>query len=168
MNHTVKNTFAALLLTAGLFGAADAQEPTDGYASFARWTEHFSRVMEKQVQTQPAYTLSRPEVVSGARMTVFAGFLEHNRGAVLFDIGGTTTECRICDWRPNSVTFYLPRLGTAGGRDATIRVVKPNGRVAKSMEVRLVPQPEIVIHSETVGQPGPSAGFGGVASYAGN
>ncbi|WP_182866569.1 hypothetical protein [Stieleria mannarensis] len=166
MNLTVKTTFAALLMTAGMIGSAQADQPTDGYSTLADWTRQISRVMERPVQSQPAYSLSRPEVVSGTRMTVFAGFLEHQTGAVLLEVGGTVAQCRIVDWRTNSVTFYLPMLGMAGGRDATLRVVKPSGRIAKTLDVRLVPQPEIVIHGETVGQPGPAAGYVGLPSYA--
>lgn len=174
MTHFVTRSFVALLMTTSLIGSADAMDPLEQFASTissltsaAQPAAEQVRSENRPVQTTPAYRFSRPEVVSGARMTLFANFLQHQQGVVYLDIAGTTASCRICDWRSNSVTFYLPQLGVPGPVDARLRVVLPNGRVAKAVNVSLIPQPVFVIHSETIGQPAPS-GMGGAANYAGS
>lgn len=115
------------------------------------------RAIYKLVQPTPTYELQRPQVTIGTRITIFANFLQNDPGVVLLDIGATTTQCEMVEWKPQSVTVQLPRLGLSRPQDAKLRVVLPNGRVAKSMSVRLIAQPDIVVHQETVAQPMPPA-----------
>ena len=116
-----------------------------------------SRVVYKVVQATPQYKLRRPEVISGTRVTLFANFLLHEPGYVFFILNGTTTQCTIVEWRPDSVTVELPWLGLAEPKNATLQIVLPDGRIAKSRKVLFVSQPDIVTHAETVGQPSPPA-----------
>ncbi|WP_147869965.1 hypothetical protein [Stieleria maiorica] len=90
--------------------------------------------------------LGRPDVVSGARMTVLANYLQHVPGTVHLIVAGTTSSCRIAAWSDTSVTVDLPNLGLRGTMDAVIRVVRPDGRVAKTVPVNLIPAPTVIMH----------------------
>lgn len=118
--------------------------------------EKSSRTASKSTQKTPQYDLRRPEVVSGARVTLFANFLQDNPGYVIFDIGGTSKQCKLVDWKNTSVTAELPRLGLSRPLDAQIRIILPNGRVAKTFKVLYVSQPDIVVHGESIPQPMPA------------
>lgn len=115
------------------------------------------RAVYKLVQPTPTYDLQRPELTIGTRITIFANFLQKDPGVVLLDIGATTTNCTVLEWKPQSVTVQLPRLGLSRPQAAKLRVVLPNGRIAKSHNVVLVAQPDIVVHEETIAQPMPPA-----------
>lgn len=177
MTHASKISSVALLLAVGLSAAADAGglKPhcqTHGIRSTAPRTSHVistPRVVYKRVQPTPEYAVQRPEVVSGTRLTLFANFLQNEQGYVFLDFNGTTAQCQIHNWSPNSVTFDLPKLGLGRNVAAKIRVVLPNGRVAKSVAVVLIPQPTIVVHEETIPQPmPPAANASGSGVYAGS
>ncbi|MCA9119990.1 MAG: hypothetical protein H6822_29540 [Planctomycetaceae bacterium] len=116
-----------------------------------------NRTIYKLVQSTPQYDISRPEVVSGARITLFANFLRQEQGYVMFNLNGTSSECKIVEWHPNSVTLELPRLGLLAPQDAEIQIVLPDGRIAKTFKVLFVSQPDIVVHSDTIPQPMPPA-----------
>ena len=119
-----------------------------------RWDSGPDYSHRRRVQPSPAYELRRPEIVSGSRLTILANFLQQEEGVVLCQIARTTLSCRIVRWCDRSVTFYVPDYGLRTPMDAKICIVLPNGRVAKSVSVVLVPQPSIVQHAETLGQPG--------------
>jgi hypothetical protein len=124
------------------------------------------RMIYKPVQPTPQYDFRRPEVVSGARVTLFANFLREESGCVLFNLEGTSTECALIDWKPDSVTLDLPCLGLLEPKYAEIQIVLPDGRVAKTFAVLYVSQPDIVVHEETVPLPMPSGPSTRPAAYA--
>lgn len=99
--------------------------------------------------------IQRPELPSGARATFFANFLQEQPGRVYLTFSNVRLECLIDQWRPESVTVDLPRAGLAQPADALIEIVLPDGRIAKTIPIRYVPQPDVLIHQETVGQPAP-------------
>lgn len=99
---------------------------------------------------------SRREVPSGARLTLFSSNLGNEPGVVLLNLRGTSTGCKVVDWRDNSVTVDLPRLGLSGGTDAEICIVSVDGRIAKTFPVSFVPQPDILIHEDAVPLPMPA------------
>ena len=172
MNQIFSKASIAVLVTVGSMASANAGgvrhhcPPTVIHSAPVRQAP---RVIYKTVQPTPSYDVRRPEVVSGTRLTVFANFLQQEEGFVYFDVSGTTSSCKVVDWCPNSVTFDLPALGLSGRQDAKIRVVLPNGRVAKSISVILVPQPAILVHQETIPQPmPPTASNDGRGVYAGS
>ncbi len=123
-------------------------------------------VIYKVVQHTPQYNFRRPEVVSGARVTLFANFLRQEPGCVLFNLNGTSTECTLVEWKPCSVTVELPRLGLLEPKNAEIQIVLPDGRVAKTFPVLYISQPDIVVHQETVPLPMPPAPATRPAMYA--
>ncbi len=123
-------------------------------------------VVYQVVQATPQYDLRRPEVVSGSRVTLFANFLRQEPGVVLFNLNGTSTECTLVEWQPNSVTIELPRLGLIEPKNAEIQIVLPDGRVAKKFSVLFISQPDIVIHQDTIPQPMPPAPVSHSAVYA--
>jgi len=125
-----------------------------------------NRVVYKEVQQTAQYDLSRPEVPSGARITLFANFLGQTPGCVTFNLAGTSTECEIIEWKPNSVTITLPRLGLLAPKNAEIQVIMPDGRIAKSFRILFVSQPDVVVHQETVPLPTPPAPAAEPAVYA--
>lgn len=125
-----------------------------------------SRVVYKIVQRTAQYDIQRAEVVSGARVTLFANFLQQEPGYVLFKLNGTTTECKVVDWQPDSVTAELPRLGLSAPKDAEVSIVLPSGRIAKTFKVLYVPQPDITVHADTVPQPTPPSPGVMSATYA--
>jgi hypothetical protein len=118
------------------------------------------------VQRTPQYNLSRPEVPSAARITLFAHFLGKVQGCVMFNLAGTSHECHVVDWKPESVTIELPKLGLVEPKNASIVVIMPDGRVAKTFRVLFVAQPDVVVHQDTVPQPLPPAPASTSASYA--
>lgn len=122
-------------------------------------------VVYKVVQRTPQYDVRRAEVVSGARVTLFAPFLRQESGCVLFNLNGTSTECTLVDWQANSVTVELPRLGLTSPKNAEIQIVLPDGRIAKTFPVLFISQPDIVIHEDTIPQPMPPAPAARPASY---
>ena len=162
-----KNLFVVALITVCL--AAQAQAGVRNCylpAKPASASTQSKGVIYKVVQTTPKYNLQRPEVISGARVTLFANFLQKDPGCVLFNLNGTSTECTLNEWKPNSVTVEIPRLGLAHPKNAEIQIVLPNGRVAKTFSVVLISQPDIMIHEDTVPQPTPPAPTTQAAVYA--
>jgi hypothetical protein len=107
------------------------------------------------VQQTPQYDLRRPEVPSGARLTLFANFLGDKPGCVTFNLNGTSIQCQVVEWRGESVTIELPRLGLTQPKNADLKVILPDGRIAKTFRVLLVAQPDVVVHKETVPLPLP-------------
>jgi len=124
------------------------------------------RVTYKLVQQTPEYDVSRPEVVSGTRVTLFANFLGQEAGMVMFNLNGTSVVCDIVEWQGDSVTVNLPLLGLLGPKDAEIQIVLPEGRIAKTFRVRYIAQPDIVVHEDTIPQPSPPAPVSQRATYA--
>lgn len=141
-------------------GAAEAHEPCFAGGTWS------GRVVYRSVQKTPQYRLRRAEVVTGARLTLFANFLQEKAGYVMFDVNGTTTNCKVIDWKNESVTTQLPLLGLNHPMDAQIRIVLPNGRVAKSFQILLISQPDIVHHKETIPQPQPPTAAAMSPAYA--
>ncbi|WP_182866567.1 hypothetical protein [Stieleria mannarensis] len=90
--------------------------------------------------------IGRTDVVSGARLTVLANYLQYVPGTVHLIVAGTTSSCRIIAWSDTSVTVDLPNLGLRQTMDAVIRVVRPDGRVAKTVPVNLIPAPTVIMH----------------------
>ncbi len=138
-----------------------------------------SRAVLKHVQRTSTYEVARPEIPSGSRLTLFANFLGQKPGLVLLCLGGTSAQCEVIEWKEQSVTMELPRLGLSGPKNANVRVILPDGRVAKNFPVLFVAQPDILVHCESVGQPmTPSPATapasysvsirGGLMMYAGN
>ena len=126
-----------------------------------------SRSVTRRVQNTPSYGMKRSEVYSGTRITLFANFLEEKPGKVQLCMKKTALPCEVVQWSDEAVIVNLPKVGLENPVDATIRIIKPNGREAKKYYVLFGPQPEILIHKETVGQPDPSAPTSKSASYAG-
>jgi hypothetical protein len=163
--------FVSALLATGAMAQGQTQaqscENTVVRSTAARVTATaHSSVVYKIVQQTPQYDLRRPEVISGARVTLFANFLRNEPGVVLFNLNGTSTECVLVEWRPNSVTIELPRLGLLEPKNAEIQIVLPDGRIAKTFPVLFIAQPDIVIHQDTVPQPMPPAPAARAAAYA--
>ena len=52
--------------------------------------------------------------------------------------------------RAAGCTVDMPRLGLNAPMNAQIRIVLPDGRVAKAFKVLYVSQPDIVVHGESV------------------
>ena len=155
MTSPKKIAFTLLMLLPNAAAIADSPESGSG-----------ANTVYRMVQSAPAYQLRRPQITTGARISVFANFLEHDPGVVLLDVAGTTSQCEVLQWNPNSVTLQLPRFGINSPTDARLRIVKPNGRVAKTMSIQLIAQPEIVIHEESIPQPMPATGIAESAVYA--
>jgi hypothetical protein len=127
-----------------------------------------SRVAYASVQNTPQYDLRRPEVPSGARLTLFANFLGDRQGMVLLQLNGTSLPCQIVQWKPESVTIELPCLGLTAPKNAEIAIILPDGRQLKLFRVLYVPQPDILVHGETVPLPTPPAPVTSSATYSGN
>lgn len=154
MSMTQKIAFTLFMLAPV---AVNAQSP---------YQETPARSVYKRVQAAPSYAMQRPQLTTGARITVFVNFLQQETGVVLLDVSETTLNCQVLEWKPDSVTLQLPRLGIARPQDARLRVIKPNGRVAKTFSVMLVGQPQIVVHEETIPQPMPTAAAPEQSVYA--
>jgi len=135
-------------------------------ATYTATASSAGRVVYKLVQHTPQYDIRRPEVVSGSRVTLFANFLRNEAGYVMFELNGTSTQCTIVEWQPNSVTVELPCLGLNSPKNAEIQIILPDGRIAKTFPVLLVSQPDIVIHDDTIPQPMPPAPGATSAVYA--
>jgi hypothetical protein len=118
------------------------------------------------VQKNEAYEVSRPELPSGSRVTLFANFLGNQTGYVMFNLNGTSTQCEVVEWKDNSVTAVLPKLGLIGPKNAQIQLVKPDGRIVKTFRILFVPQPDVLVHSDTVPQPLPPAPASEPVTYA--
>jgi len=111
------------------------------------------RAVLKHVQRTSTYEVARPEVPSGSRLTLFANFLGQKPGLVLLCLGGTSAQCDVIEWKERSVTIELPCLGLSGPKNADVRIILPDGRVAKNFPVLFVAQPDILVHGESVPQP---------------
>lgn len=160
-------TKVTVLATAMAFSAAaNAQTPNVRFSFGQTTTTTSQRVVHKQVQRTPEYSMRRAEVASGARVTLFANFLEQRAGKVVIQVATGSLECKLLDWRNNSVTAELPPMGLRGPQPAWIHIIKPNGQIAKSYPVLYVPQPDIVVHGESIPQPMPATGHASPASFA--
>lgn len=153
LTHSIKAILVVTVLAIG--GTTQARA---GGGSGRRCYVHSSHpasarsagVIYKVVQQTPQYDVRRPEVVSGTRVTLFANFLRQEPGIVTFNMEGTSSECVLVEWKPDSVTVELPRLGLAAPKNAEIQIVLPDGRVAKTFPVLYVAQPDIVVHEDTI------------------
>ena len=162
--------FAVALLAGGLTTQAHAElrhcVTRTTRTAYTATASSSGRVVYKLVQHTPQYDIGRPEVISGSRVTLFANFLRNEPGYVMFDLSGTATQCKIVEWKPNSVTLELPCLGLNSPKNAAIRIILPDGRIAKTFHVLFVSQPDIVVHSDTIPQPVPPAPGATSAVYA--
>ena len=138
---------------------------SNGSAADAGAEPASSRVTYVAVQRTPQYDVRRPEIPSGARLTLFANFLGQTPGVVMLNVNGTSSRCQVVDWKPESVTAELPALGLAQPQNAEIVVIMPDGRIAKTFRIRLVAQPDIMIHKDTVPLPLPPAPQSQTVSY---
>ena len=121
--------------------------------------------IRKEVQRTAEYNVSRAEVPTGARVTLYANFLGREKGYAMLNLNGTSTHCEVIDWRDNSTTVVLPKLGLNGPKNVEIQLVKPDGRIVKTFRILLIAQPDILVHGETVPQPMPSASGNEGGSY---
>ncbi len=153
MNRRLASS-AVLLVLFGSSLAAAQQSPTRAQ-TVMDWTSH--RVTYRVVQQTPQYELRQPEVISGARVTLFANFLGNRPGIVMFNLDGTSMQCQVIEWKGQSVTAKLPHLGLLEPKHAEIQIVLPDGRIAKTFRVLLVMPADIVIHAESVPVPVPPA-----------
>ena len=153
------NAVALALLGSSLYAQAEAAQATSVVVS----ANH--RVTYKKVQQTPQYDLRRAEVVSGARVTLFANFLRDQPGIVLFNLDGVSTQCKVIEWKDNSVTTQLPRLGLLEPKDAVIQIVLPDGRIAKTFPILLIAHSGVVVHEETVPVVTPPAPAAGAAVF---
>jgi hypothetical protein len=161
MNRKLTATAVALVILGNsLFGQAEAAQPDSVVVSASH------RVTYKTVQQTAQYNLCRPEVVSGARVTLFANFLRDQPGIVLFNLDGTSTQCKVIEWKEHSVTTQLPRLGLLEPKNAEIQIILPDGRIAKTFHILFIAPPDVVIHAETVPVVTPPAPATGPAVYA--
>ena len=124
------------------------------------------QVWYRPVDPKPAYDISRPNLPSGTTVTFFAPFLGTERGCVFFLYEGVSCKCEIVDWQCESVTAVMPKLGLDGPKNVTIRIVQPDGVIKKEIPVLYVPQPTIIVHSNTIPQPLPPAGTSAPTTYA--
>lgn len=155
-----KIAYSALLTTLAYAGSTASANacPPKAYGTTVQVSRSSSeRVIYKLVQPTAQYDLRRPEVVSGTRVTLFANFLRNEPGIVTFNLAGTSVECKLVEWKPNSVTIELPRLGLLEPKNAEVQIVLPDGRIAKTFPVLYVSQPDIVIHEDTIPQAMPPA-----------
>ncbi len=109
----------------------------------------------KVVSTAPQYHVPRVELPTGARITLFSSFLGDRPGLVVMDMAATSMECSLVEWSDNAVTIELPGLGLSRPVPAEIRIFRSAGRVAKTVSILLVPQPDIIVHEETIAAPLP-------------
>lgn len=119
------------------------------------------RPVQKAVQPKPRYELHVKHLVSGGRVTLFANFLRKEAGVVLFVHDGTSQECKLISWKPDSVTVDLPKLGLPGPQCVEIVIVLPDGRLAKTFRTTCEPQPDVLVHSDSIPQPMPPVHRGG-------
>ncbi|MCA9241103.1 MAG: hypothetical protein KDA37_12925, partial [Planctomycetales bacterium] len=61
-----------------------------------------------------------------------------------------------------------PMLGLDSPRNGRLRITRPDGRVAKSLDVVVQPQPVVIVHQETIGQPTPAGPSDQTPTYAGD
>ena len=176
MTRDFTRSFAVLTILAGsLLAANQALAEPVRISRHTEWTYanaecesagSGNRVVYKSVQQTQEYDVSRPEVPSGARLTLFANFLGNESGYVMFNLAGTSTQCEVIDWKDNSVTAVLPKLGLLGPKNAEIQLVKPDGRIVKTFRVLFIPQPDVLVHGDTVPQPLPPAPAAESVQYA--
>jgi hypothetical protein len=177
MTRSFTRSFVVLTVLAGsLVAAGNASAEPVRITRHTEWTyasadtdcgsASSNRVVYKAVQNTQEYDMSRPEVPSGARLTLFANFLGSQTGYVMFNLNGTSTQCEVIDWKDNSVTAVLPKLGLLGPKNAEIQLVKPDGRIVKAFRVLFVSQPDVLVHSDTVPQPLPPAPAAEAVMYA--
>lgn len=117
--------------------------PSEGVSGFSG-TVAVGPTMVASPVISGGFIPSRPALVAGSRVSAFVNFLQHSEGAVWLQIAGATWRCHIARWCDDSVTFDLPNLGLSTPIDATVQVIRPDGRVAKSVGVTLVPPPLLV------------------------
>ena len=107
MTRALTSSFVVMAVLAGsLLACGDASAAS------------VNQVIYKTVQQTPHYDVSRPEVPSGATITLFANFLGNEPGYVVFNLHGTSTQCEVVDWKNNSVTTALPKLGLNAPQNA--------------------------------------------------
>jgi hypothetical protein len=160
--------FVVVMAVAGGFSSEAFAQQNWFYAARVTYVRQDTTTLQEDKVRAPAPVLvaQRREVASGARVTLFANFLRQESGVVVLEIGGTSWECELIEWQPNSVTVDLPRLGLAEPKDAEITIVLPDGRIAKKFSVKYVRQPDIVLHDESIPRAAPPlAANAGPANY---
>lgn len=97
--------------------------------------------------------VERPKMEVGSTVRAAVSFLGADEGHVLLHIGPVTHPCEILEWKTNSVVFKVPEMGLRSATPAELEVVRPDGRIARSFLMQIVPEPTIVIFSK------PNPGF---------
>jgi len=87
------------------------------------------------------------ELIVGSTVTASANFLGSEQGFVFMQLGSATLQCDIIDWTASSVTFKMPNLGLRMPTNATLELVRPDGRIVRDFKVALTPKAGLVQHS---------------------
>ena len=106
-------------------------------------------VVTKVVTAKPVRQLL--SVPQGSSMRIKVNFLGSEPGLVFMTSGTLTMECPIQEWSPTFVVFQLPEIGVIKASEVRLDVAKADGKVARTVDVRLTPTPDVeVIQSASV------------------
>jgi hypothetical protein len=94
---------------------------------------------------------SLPEIEVGSEVKASANFLGAEEGFVLIQLGGATLQADIVEWTASSVTFKAPSLGLKSGASARLELVRPDGQIVRSFDVRLTPPPALLVRTNIDG-----------------
>jgi len=157
MNAKLSSMFVVLVAVASGFSSEAFAQPgmPSGTPVYVVQTATVLQMEGTPSAARRTCASQRPDIASGSRVTLFANFLRQEAGVVILEIGGTSLQCELIEWQPDSVTVDLPRLGLAEPKNAEITIVLPDGRIAKTFKVRYVRQPDIVLHEDSIPQPMP-------------
>jgi hypothetical protein len=105
-------------------------------------------VVAAEVTTRVTVTTAVPQFVSvpqGSSLRVKVNFLGNDPGFVFLTAGELVLKCEILEWDPSYVVFRLPELGILSPKAVRLDITRPDGRVARSTDVLLVPTNDIEV-----------------------
>ena len=105
-------------------------------------------VVQAEVTTKVTVTTTVPKLVSvpqGSSLRVKVNFLGTEPGFVFLTAGELVLKCEIEEWTATHVVFRLPELGILAPKAVRLDIARPDGRVARSANVLLVPTNDIEV-----------------------
>ncbi len=134
-------------------------------------------VHTQKVQTQHV-VVTEPKVVepelptipAGSTITLPANFLGNEQGNVFLSFSNIKLPVKVLKWDNNSVMMTLPSMAIKQPLRLSLDVVKPNGDLAHTQQIRMTAPPALIVHPSSPSTPLPinepttlpvSAPFGG-------
>lgn len=91
----------------------------------------------------PVATAEKPVVSPGQQVTLEGRDMGSQPGRVQLQVGGLTLNATVSRWSATEAVAVLPTLNFANPVDATIQIVRADGRTVDQVDVVFAPEAEV-------------------------